>query len=232
MTYCESRNRKLRFIGEDKVIDMQGYTRGLCTIEGKIFIGTSAGRRKSKSTRKAVEQDNLQDIGCTISHINAESFKVEDIIDLNNFANEIYEFMPVNDVAHWPLFKPQNYRLQFEQTWSQKLDSALNEIKRSVPSGEAFILVDDNQWSLDSSLLPENQALHFLENDGVYWGNPENDEIAINELERTRQRSVHFIAFGWPSFWWFNHYKNFSSYLENRYKRVLNNERVILFDLI
>jgi hypothetical protein len=46
-----------------------------------------------------------------------------------------------------------------------------------------------------------------------------------------QQEGARFIAFGWPSFWWFDHYKNFTSYLRNKFKCILENDRLVVFDL-
>ena len=51
------------------------------------------------------------------------------------------------------------------------------------------------------------------------------------ELERMRGDGAAFIAFAWPAFWWFNHYKGLIAHLESRYRRVPDTERIRLFDL-
>lgn len=232
LTICESRKRKLRFIGNEKTIELPGYVRGLCTAADKIFVGTSARRNKSKSTGKIVKQAGLELAECTISRISGKSLQVEERLDLKDYANEIYELLPVEGTSSWPVSVPRNYHLEFEQSWLNQENLAMEEIQEAVSTEEPFILVDENTWNIDNAVLPNRKRLHFLERDGIYWGPPENDEIAISELKRMQQeQKVRFIAFGWPSFWWFDYYKKFMSYLRHNFSCIVNNDRVVIFDL-
>lgn len=63
------------------------------------------------------------------------------------------------------------------------------------------------------------------------WGLPADDEAAVHELERMRQAGVRHIAFAWPVFWWFGHYRRFAAYLTSRFRRVLANDLLFVFDL-
>jgi hypothetical protein len=65
----------------------------------------------------------------------------------------------------------------------------------------------------------------------VYWGNPPDDETAIQEVERLRQSGFSFIVFGWPAFWWCDYYFRFYSYLREKYRCVLENDRLVVFGL-
>jgi hypothetical protein len=46
-----------------------------------------------------------------------------------------------------------------------------------------------------------------------------------------RERGAAFIVFGWPSFWWLEHYVEFAAHLRARYECVLTNARLVVFDL-
>jgi len=71
-----------------------------------------------------------------------------------------------------------------------------------------------------------------LDSDGAFWGIPPDSETAIKELESMRQeQGANFIAFGWPSFWWFDHYKVFPSHLRNQYNCVFENDHLVIFDV-
>ena len=113
--------------------------------------------------------------------------------------------------------------------WVYRLQTAVREITAVVPHEKTFILVDDDTWGADGSL--GIQPIPFLENAGVYFGPPPDDDTAIRELERLRQRGAGYIAFAWPAFWWLEHYHAFSRFLHERFPCVLHNERLAIFDL-
>lgn len=104
-----------------------------------------------------------------------------------------------------------------------------DEIAALVPPGEIFILVDDQQ--LGGEFVPQRHALPFLERDGLYWGPPPSDEIAIWELDRLSQAGAGFIVFAWPAFWWLDEYAGFLRHLKVSFDCVLENEHFVIFDL-
>ncbi|MDZ7965411.1 MAG: glycosyltransferase family A protein [Nostoc sp. DedSLP03] len=114
-------------------------------------------------------------------------------------------------------------------SWSERLRIAMQEITSVIPAGKRLILVDENQWSCE--ILPQYDALPFLEKDGQYWGAPLNDEIAIRELERMRQTGASFMVIAWPAFWWLDYYSGLRNYLSSNFRRVLDNSRLVVFDL-
>ncbi len=98
-----------------------------------------------------------------------------------------------------------------------------------MPAAAQFILVDDENFR---TFLPVQRRIDpFLERDGQYWGQPADSDIAVRELERLRAGGAKFIAFAWPAFWWLEHYPGLAKHLEARYRGVLRNDRLIIFDL-
>ncbi len=114
-------------------------------------------------------------------------------------------------------------------TWSERLQIAMREIASVIPAGKRLILVDENQWGCE--MLPKFDALPFLEHEGQYWGAPLDDEMAIQELERMRQAGASFMVIGWPAFWWLDYYSGLRNYLRSNFRRILDNSRLIVFDL-
>ena len=114
--------------------------------------------------------------------------------------------------------------------WNERLLMAKQEIVELIPAKTNFILVDQENLGIQS--LESRQAIPFLEQDGRYWGAPSDDHTAINELERLRKAlGTNFIVFGWPAFWWLDHYAKFHRYLHEKYQCVLKNSRLIAFYL-
>jgi hypothetical protein len=109
-------------------------------------------------------------------------------------------------------------------------NAVLNEITNVVPAGGSFILIDD--WNLNVvGKVDGKVALPFTEQDGVYWGPPLNDAAAIAEIERQHERGIHLIVFTWMAFWWLDYYTGMYNYLKLNYECVLNNERLMAFNL-
>ena len=120
--------------------------------------------------------------------------------------------------------KNENYK------WIEQLYNATNEIAAIVPPGEIYLFVDDGQWEA-GNVIADRQNLPFLESNGEYWGPPPDDETAIREFERLRKAGASFIVFAWTAFWWLEHYQEFYKYLRTNYRCVLDNERLVVFDL-
>ena len=102
------------------------------------------------------------------------------------------------------------------------------EIARLIPSGQPFILIDDEKLR---SELPKMPAIPFLENNGQYWGPPADDAIAISELERLRQAGAKYLVIVWSSFWWLDHYQGFHRYLQDKFDCVVRSEALMSFKL-
>ncbi len=106
---------------------------------------------------------------------------------------------------------------------------AAREIEAITADDDLVILVGE-PWYGDDSLV-QRRTLPFLERDGEYNGLPASDEQAIRELERMRLEGATLAAFGWPSFWWLDHYQELYRYLSTNFSMVLANKHLIAFDL-
>ncbi len=114
--------------------------------------------------------------------------------------------------------------------WMHLLMQASEEIAEVIPAGETFILVDGQGFGSD--FAAGRRPVPFLERNGVYWGAPIDDVQAISELERTRRESnAGFIAFGWPAFWWLDHYRELHAHLRSQFRCVSETDRLVVFDL-
>lgn len=110
-----------------------------------------------------------------------------------------------------------------------RLHLTTQDIAALIPSGDTFILVDQEQFR--SEVAAGRHVIPFLERDGHYWGPPPDDITAVRELERLRCSGAHFIVFGWPAFWWLDYYSELHRYLRSEFCCVLHNNRLVVFDL-
>jgi glycosyltransferase involved in cell wall biosynthesis len=115
-------------------------------------------------------------------------------------------------------------------SWVHQIYRATQEIAALVPRGDNFILVDASQWAA-GEVVAGRRCIPYLERDGQYWGAPPDDETALRELERLRQSGASFMAFGWPAFWWLDYYSGLHSHLRSAFPCVLQNDRLVVFDL-
>jgi hypothetical protein len=114
--------------------------------------------------------------------------------------------------------------------WVDRLDQAVAELDALVPRDAAVIVVDEDKLA-NSAIHRARTVLPFRERDGVYNGPPRDDRDAIAELDRLREAGAEYIAFAWPSFWWLEHYVDFTSHLRERFRCVMENQRWVVFQL-
>ena len=103
------------------------------------------------------------------------------------------------------------------------------ELRSFIPQGTKFILVEDGSFQCEFSA--NKNAIPFIERDGKFWGPPADDNTAICELERLRQSGACFIAFLTSGFWWLDYYSGLRQYLQTKYRCVMENKYLIVFDL-
>lgn len=118
---------------------------------------------------------------------------------------------------------PTNY------LWKARFYGMLKDIFTHIPHGNTLILVDDGIFG--NLAAPAHVVIPFLERKGQYWGPSPNDNIGISEIERLRNMGAGFIVFAWPAFWWLEYYSGLERYLRDKFRCVLKNERVIVFNL-
>ncbi len=114
-----------------------------------------------------------------------------------------------------------------ERSWLHRLRLALRDLASVIPTGEPFVLLDEDRWAVGDAPAGRPR-IPFPDRDGSYGGIPADDAHAIRELERLRQRADHFVV-GWPAFWWLEYYEGFDRHLRASGTRLLSNERLMIF---
>jgi hypothetical protein len=111
----------------------------------------------------------------------------------------------------------------------KRATKAARDLESVIPSEAVLILVDEAK--LPTHIFSQWRTIPFTEKEGKYCGPPVDDNSAMQELERLRKAGASFIAFGWPAFWWLDHYTELHRYLRLGFDCVLQNRRVVVFDV-
>jgi hypothetical protein len=106
--------------------------------------------------------------------------------------------------------------------WEHRCRLTTRELETLIPRGQKYLLVDRHHWG--DQLAPRRRSLPFL---GYA---PVNDDEASAALARLRSEAG-FLVFAWPSFWWLDYYAGWLRQLRADYRCVLENDRVVVFDL-
>jgi glycosyltransferase involved in cell wall biosynthesis len=114
-------------------------------------------------------------------------------------------------------------------SWVWRFAAARADIRRLIPVKDIIVLIDDD--NLGSDFLPEYRLTPFTKREGRYWGPPADDDAALGDLERLRVAGARYVVFAWPAFWWFGHYARLTSLLRAHFPCLLENERVVVFDV-
>ena len=127
------------------------------------------------------------------------------------------------------LVHPQKYLAQIE--WSDRLQQTLLELHDISARDEALILVDEDQlrWIVQTV----RRTIPFPEMNEHYGGAPIDSTSALLELKRLREinSDARFLVFAWPAFWWLDYYQEFAKFLRVSFLQIVENERLIIFDL-
>jgi glycosyltransferase involved in cell wall biosynthesis len=136
------------------------------------------------------------------------------------------QFLRAAGVPHDPdAWRRRNVYYQ----WLRRLQRVAGQLRELIPAGATFALVDEGQWGSDP--VPGLRAVPFPERDGLYWGPPPDDAAAVGEFERLRRAGAAFLVFGWPAFWWLDHYSRLHEQLTSNFRRVVANDDLVVFDL-
>jgi len=115
-------------------------------------------------------------------------------------------------------------------SWLYRVHRVTRDLSGLIAPGKSFILADEDQWETDA-VIADRRRIPFLEQNGQYGGRPPDDETAILEFERLRRTGASLMVFGWPAFWWLEYYAGLHQHLRSHFPCVLQNDRLIAFDL-
>ena len=98
----------------------------------------------------------------------------------------------------------------YESSAAQLRDAGL-ELKKLTPSDALIVAADMGDPTI--FYYAERKGWHFLEENAIYNGNPDDSEQAIENLERLRRRGTTHFVFTRNTFSWLQSYPEFAEYL-------------------
>jgi len=103
-----------------------------------------------------------------------------------------------------------NVRPLYESSAAQLRDGGLK--LKKITARDALIVAADTG---DPTIFyyAERKGWHFLEEDGIYGGNPSDSQQAIVDLERLRHSGATHLVFTTNTFWWLDYYPEFARHL-------------------
>ncbi len=102
LAVCESPRRRMLTSAGRVSAQLPGYARGLCLVDGKLYAGTSRGRRGNEppSLLACVDGVGIVDGVCALCRLDPASLAVEHVLSLEPHGREVY------DVLALPLPEP------------------------------------------------------------------------------------------------------------------------------
>jgi 4-amino-4-deoxy-L-arabinose transferase-like glycosyltransferase len=98
----------------------------------------------------------------------------------------------------------------YESSATQHRNAGL-ELKKITASDALIVAVDGGNPAI--FYYAKRKGWHFLEQNGVYGGNPKNSQQAISDLERLRREGATHLVFTTNTFWWSQSYPELTQYL-------------------
>jgi 4-amino-4-deoxy-L-arabinose transferase-like glycosyltransferase len=95
----------------------------------------------------------------------------------------------------------------FYQSSAAQLRDAGLKLKKGTPHDALIVAADMGDPTI--FYYGERKGWHFLEENAIYNGNPDDSEQAIENLERLRHRGATHFVFTKNTFWWLQSYPEF-----------------------
>jgi 4-amino-4-deoxy-L-arabinose transferase-like glycosyltransferase len=98
----------------------------------------------------------------------------------------------------------------YESSAAQQRNAGL-ELNKITPSDALIVAVDNGNPAI--FYYAKRKGWHFLEQDGIYGGNPKDGRQAIVDLERLRREGATHLVFVTNMSWWLNSYPELTQHL-------------------
>lgn len=117
-------------------------------------------------------------------------------------------------------------------TYGALIERVKDVVRTTLPAGTRVLVVSKGDYRLLD--LGGCEGWHFPQTEeGVYGGfHPSDDAVAIAHLEALRDKGADFLLIPQTAFWWLDHYVDFRSHVEHRYRLVVEwEDTCVIFSL-
>jgi hypothetical protein len=104
-----------------------------------------------------------------------------------------------------------HYVRPFYQPSAVELRDLGLELRRTTPENSLVVAADNGDPTI--FYYAERKGWHFLEKNGIYDGNPGDNQQLIVDLEQLRGRGATHLVFISSTFWWLDYYHEFADRL-------------------
>jgi 4-amino-4-deoxy-L-arabinose transferase-like glycosyltransferase len=118
----------------------------------------------------------------------------------------------------------------FYQSSAAQLRHAGFELQRMTAPDALIVAADMGDPTI--FYYAERKGWHFLEENAIYNGNPDDSEQAIENLERLHRRGATHFVFTRNTFWWLQSYPEFVAHLTNNAKVIEATPEFRIYELI
>jgi 4-amino-4-deoxy-L-arabinose transferase-like glycosyltransferase len=122
------------------------------------------------------------------------------------------------------------YVRPFYESSATQLRGAGLELKKVTPPDALIAAADMGDPTI--FYYAERKGWHFLEQNAIYNGNPDDSDQAIENLERLRRRGATHFVFTKNTFWWLQSYPEFVAHLTNNAKVIEATPEFRIYELI
>ena len=121
------------------------------------------------------------------------------------------------------------YAPKFYRPIAAPMRQAGLKLKEITPAGSLIAAADNGDPSV--FYYAERKGWHFLEKDGIYYGDPDGSEPAIVDLEQLRAKGATYLAFTSNTAWWLDLYPELKQYVDENSALVATSSEFRIYQL-
>lgn len=122
---------------------------------------------------------------------------------------------------------PHSNKSESEYFSEESQNKVLQIINSLVNKEQKFVLIDHEM--LNQECLPSQYLVPFFEFDGIDWGIPPSDHIAVEAARKLRESRVKYLFLVRPAFWWRLQFPMLHAYLNSECLCSLRDEDVVVY---
>jgi hypothetical protein len=91
-------------------------------------------------------------------------------------------------------------------------------------------LIDGGDWG-EATDVDARHGIRLVERNGDYWGAPEDDATAIEEVRRHAADGVRHVVVWWTCSWWREQYPEFFRVVERTTRKIADTDAAVIYEI-